>query len=266
MNRVLGFVRDIYLSKALLIQMAQRDITSRYLGSGLGVFWAFVQPLITICVMWFVFEVGFKAAPTTGGYPFILWLLTGMIPWFFVSDSIAAGTHSILGNSSLVTNLVFRISLLPIVKVASAFAIHCFFVIIIILALMIKGFMPTWHYLQLFYYCIASCYFLLGLLWLTSSIVVFFKDLDQIISASLQVLFWATPIFWNLDMAGKYANILRLNPIYYITHGYRNTFINQVWFWQEWKHALYFWGISTVIFILGIRSFKKLKPHFADVL
>ena len=112
------FLLDIYRNRSLLFQLTVRDFKSRYLGSYLGLIWAFIQPLITILIFWFVFELGFKSAPV-GNFPFILWLMTGIIPWFFISESLGSGTGSVVENSYLVKKIVFRVSMLPVIKILS---------------------------------------------------------------------------------------------------------------------------------------------------
>ncbi|MGG7153515.1 ABC transporter permease, partial [Clostridium neonatale] len=101
----------------------------------------------------------------------------------------------------------------------------------------------------------------------TCAIVVFFKDLGQIISIFLQVGMWMTPIMWSYTIVPeKYQWIFKLNPMYYIAEGYRDTFINHVWFTERYFQTVYFWIVSVVLFIIGTMIFNKLKPHFADVL
>lgn len=110
---------------------------------------------------------------------------------------------------------------------------------------------------------------LLGLIYATSAIVVFFKDLGQIINIILQIGVWMTPIMWNID--GMELNpilitILKLNPMYYIVAGYRDSLINKAGFWEQPGMTIYYWILTIVLFIIGTKIFKKLKPHFADVL
>ena len=83
--RFTDFLRALVRSREVILTMTRRDFTSRYLGSYLGLAWAFIQPLTSILVVWFVFQVGFKAAPVYD-FPFILWLAAGMIPWMFFSE------------------------------------------------------------------------------------------------------------------------------------------------------------------------------------
>jgi ABC-type polysaccharide/polyol phosphate export permease len=123
------------------------------------------------------------------------------------------------------------------------------------------------YWLQLPYYTICLFVFIAGIGWLTSSINVFFKDVRQVVTILLQFGFWGTPIFWKIDtIPSQYHIILELNPLFYIIEGYRNIFINQIWFWEQPLSALYFSSIALAFLLFGTLVFKRLKPHFADVL
>jgi len=260
------FLKDIYSNRRLLKDLVKNDFKSRYLNNYLGILWAFIQPIISVCIFWFVFQVGFKAAPMQN-VPFILWLVAGMIPWFFLSEALSSATNAILDNSFLVKKIVFRVSLLPIVKIVSAVVVHLIFMIFVMLMYAVYDFMPSVYWLQIFYYLISAIVFLLGLSWITSSVVIFFRDLGQLITMAIQFGFWLTPIFWSLSMVPEeYRCWFELNPAHYITQGYRDAFINHVWFWEKPTETLQFWSISLVIFALGAIIFRKLRPHFADVL
>ena len=112
--------------------------------------------------------------------------------------------------------------------------------------------------------------FVLGLSYVTCSIIIFFRDLGQIISIGLQVGIWATPILWNLTTLTashpKLKFIFKLNPMNYIVEGYRNALIDKIWFWETFYSTAYFWILTLCMFALGAIVFKRLKVHFADVL
>ncbi|MBE0575131.1 MAG: ABC transporter permease [Desulfuromonadales bacterium] len=262
----LNFLLNLFHNRALILQLTIRDFRTRYLGSYLGLLWAFIQPIITIIIFWFVFELGFKSAPV-GNFPFVLWLITGIIPWFFIADTLSSATGSIVENSFLVKKVVFRVSMLPIVKLLSALMIHLFFVGVIFLFFTVYGIYPTIYSFQVVYYLFAMIVMLLGLSWLTSALVIFLKDIGQIVAMILQFGFWGTPIFWSLNIIPeKYHLYLKLNPTYYVIQGYRDSFINNVWFWEHPIYGLYYWFWAGLIFVSGAVVFNRLRPHFADVL
>lgn len=262
----LQFLKDLIQSRAIIFELTKQDFKSKYLGSYLGLVWAFVNPTITILVFWFIFQIGFKSTPVHD-YPFILWLMTGIVPWFFFADSVSNATNSIIEKSYLVQKVVFRVSILPIIKILSSLLIHLFFMISLVLMFMGYGYMPQMYNLQAFYYLFAMIVFVLGLSWITSSLVIFLRDTGQIIGVLLQFGFWLTPIFWSIKLIPeKYHNIIKLNPVYYLIEGYRDSFIRHKWFWEHMHLTIYFWVVASSLFIAGAVLFRKLRPHFADVL
>ncbi|MFQ2071300.1 ABC transporter permease [Aeromonas veronii] len=265
-KQIVNFIKSILSNRNILISLVKDDFRSKYVNNLLGVFWAFIQPTFTIVIFWFVFEMGFRNGPINDT-PFILWLISGMIPWFYISESLSITTNSIKDNAFLVKKIVFEVSLLPIVKLCSAFIVHAFFVAFMLVMFILYGYEPNLYWLQLFYYVFCATVMMLGVAWLTSSIVVFFNDLTQIISMVIQFGFWLTPIFWQLNMLPNSLQwIFKLNPIYYIVQGFRDSLIDNVWFWEKPAQILCFWLLTLTILILGSSVFKKLRPHFADVL
>jgi len=249
-----------------LFAMTKRDFSDRYLGSYLGILWAFIQPLANILVLWAVFQLGFKQQPVSG-YPFILWLASGMIPWLFLSESLSRAASSILDRAFLVKKVCFRTSMLPIVSIGSVLLVHLFFLLVLVGMFGIYRRYPDVFLLQLPYYLGASLFLLLGLSWISSSLSVFLRDTPQVIALLLQFGFWATPVFWSPEMMPeRLRGWLKLNPVMYLVEGYRDVLIHKVWFWQHAGTTLYFWAFATVCFVVGALMFRRLRPHFADVL
>lgn len=260
------FFSEILKNKDIVISLALQDFKQRYVGNYLGTIWAFVGPLATILILFFIFQFGFRASPSEG-VPFILWLTSGMIPWFFITEAISSGSNSILDKPYLVKKVVFNVFTLPLTKLISAILIHSFFIIIIMCLLVGFGYFPKLHWIQLFYYLFAAVVLILGITWITSALVIFIRDLIQMIGILLQFGFWLTPIIWSEKvMPEKYLVFLKLNPTYYIVQGYRDSLLFDIWFWEKPILTIYFWCITLFIFIIGIVIFKKLRPHFADVL
>ncbi|MBQ8305156.1 MAG: ABC transporter permease [Blautia sp.] len=261
---------DCIRNRRLIMKLAGNDFRTRYAGSYLGTIWAFVHPVVTILVYWFVFSVGMRNGAGNLGIPFVLYLVAGIVPWFFFQDALTGGTNAFLEYNYLVKKVVFQISVLPVVKIIAALFVHGFFVLFTIVLYACYGRFPDWYYLQIFYY--SACVFLLalGICYMTSSAVVFFRDLSQIISILLQVGIWLTPIMWVAEDAlashPLIMKIMRLNPMYYVVSGYRDAFFGKRWFFEKPLWTLYFWAFTVVCFLLGGVVFKRLRIHFADVL
>ena len=270
MKRENSLPAQIYQSRRMIYKLAKNDFRKKFAGSYLGIVWAFIQPVVTVLVYWFVFQVGFRANQGGLPVPFVLYLVAGIVPWFFFQDALNGGTNALIEYSYLVKKVVFNISVLPIVKMISALFVHLFFVFFIALLYCFYGHFPDLYYLQLFYYTGGLFLLTLGLCYATSAVVVFFRDLSQIISIALQVGIWMTPIMWIADnMLSAHPTILKilkLNPIYYIVTGYRDAFIYKIWFWERPLWTVYFWVFTVGAFLCGMWVFRRLKIHFADVL
>lgn len=259
-------IKDLYQSRKLLISLARNDFKNKFAGSYFGLLWSFVQPLATIAVFIFVFQVGFRSAPIED-IPFALWLTAGLVPWFFFAEAWNSATNSYFEYSFLVKKVVFKISIIPMIKVLSAMFLHTIFIFIMMIIFAIYGYYPNAYFLQLIYYGFAMTVYIASLSLITSSIMLFFKDLGQIINIILQFGMWLTPIMWRYTMIPEqYRWILKLNPMYYIVEGYRDSLIFNIAFWHKYNQTLWFWSITVILFVIGLICFKKLKPHFADVL
>ena len=167
----------------------------------------------------------------------------------------------------LVKKVVFNVSILPVIKVIAAIFIHAFFVCVMLVMAAIYGFYPSLYTIQIIYYSFCTFMLVLGLSYITSAIMVFFKDIAQIIGICLQLGMWATPILWNIEtMSPKVQMLLSINPLVYVVSGYRDAIVSDRWFFERPLETLYFWVFTVLVLWAGTTMFKRLKPHFADVL
>lgn len=264
---------ELYRNKKLVFNLAKNDFKTKFAGSYLGIIWAFVQPVITVLLYWFVFEKGLKAGGinTKEGItvPFVLWLIAGIVPWFFFQEALNGATNALIEYSYLVKKVVFQISILPIVKIVSALFVHLFFIAFTVVLYAGYGYYPDAYTIQIIYYSVAMFLFVLGVSYATCAIIGFFRDLSQIINIVLQIGMWMTPIMWNIDtmeLPSTLLTVFKLNPVYYIVQGYRDALINKRWFWESPELTVYFWIVTIFMFGIGSVIFKRLKVHFADVL
>ena len=270
LKTIFSLPADVWKNRRLVLKLAKNDFKTRYAGSYLGAVWALIQPIVTILVYWFVFSVGVKPSMEGVDAPFVLYLVAGIVPWFFFQDSLNGGTNALIEYNYLVKKVVFNISVLPIVKIMSALFVHCFFVAFTILLYMLYGRFPDVYYLQILYYSFCTVVLVLGLCSATCAVVVFFRDLAQIINIALQVGIWFTPIMWIAENVlvdhPLLWKALKLNPVYYVVTGYRDALIYKNWFWERPLWTLYFWCFTAAAFLFGSWVFRRLKIHFADVL
>ena len=273
-DKITVLPKELYQNRRLIWKLSKNDFKKRHAGSYLGALWALAQPVVTVVMYWFVFDriFGQKGQMLAGGaeLPYVLFLTAGLVPWFFFTEALTSGTMALLEYNYLVKKVVFKISILPIVKVIAAVFIHLFFVAVMLVVAAIYGIYPTIYTIQLLYYSACLFILVLALCYSTCAIVVFFRDLAQIINILLQVGMWATPILWNMDDVLKNSpmlqTVIKINPLVYIVNGYRSALCEKQWFFEDFYSTMYFWIITVVLFGIGAMIFKRLKVHFADVL
>lgn len=266
LKQSIKFVRSSLNNKRLIFSLAKNDFKQKYASSYLGVIWGFIQPLITILVYWFVFQVGFRQTDV-GDLPFIIWFVSGIIPWFFFSEALSACTNVYMEYSYLVKKVVFKIETLPVIKIISTIFVHCFFIFFLICISSAYKYYPDIYVLQVFYYLFAMIVLIFAITVFTSAVVLFFRDLSQIVNIIINVGFWATPIGWNITMLPSWLQIVfKVNPVFYIVTGYRDAFVEKIFFWERPFHTIYFWCFCIVVLLFGVKVFNKLRPHFSDVI
>lgn len=264
MKYTVHVLKDIWKDRLLLFSLSTKDFQRKYSGTFFGSFWAIVQPLLTIVVYWIAFQYGFKS-PDVNGVPYVVWFICGIVPWLYVTESISTASNCFVEYNYLIKKVKFNVVILPLVKILSAFYIHVFFCIIAVAIGAGLRVSPTIYLIQLVYYMVAGIILIFSITLITSSIVVFFRDLNQIISVVLLIGMWGTPIAWTLNgFPESIHKFFKLNPFFYIIEGYRDAILGRNWFWEHPYLTLYFWGVVLVLFIFGGRIYVKLRPHFAD--
>ena len=131
--------KELYQNRKLIWKLSKNDFRNKFAGAYFGIVWAFIQPMVTVAVYFVVFQLGLRVQPAATGYPYICWLVSGIIPWFFFSDALPSASNCLLEYSYLVKKVVFKISVLPIVKVISSLFVHLFFIVFAILIFCTDG-------------------------------------------------------------------------------------------------------------------------------
>lgn len=253
---IVRFKKDLGLIRSLAIN----DFRAKFAGSLLGVFWAFINQIVTLAMFFVVFSIGFRAAPVEN-FPYFLWLSCGMVPWFFFQEAWPKATDSLSEYSYLVKRTSFHIEYLPLVRILSAFIVHLVFLAMLLLMFTLYGYFPTIFCVQIIYYVFCNFTLIVAISMITASVVVFYRDISQFISIFMSVLFWMTPLCWMPPEA-----LIIYNPLSYVVSGFRDSLIFETWFWQKPLETAVFWIITLLLLTYGIFCFHRLRPHFAEVL
>lgn len=259
------FFKQLYINRQLISELTKREFKTHYADNLFGLLWALIEPLAMMVILWFVFSY-LQSGPANNNIPYSLYLLSAIIAYDFFNKSINKGASSIKQYSFLVKTVNFRIATIPIIVISAELIIHLIVIGILLTLLIINGIYPNPTWLQLPYFVLAQYVLLVGISWFTGAIAPFFPDMSYIITIVMRVLFFMTPIFWDPSkMGGNFAFIVKLNPFAYIVNGYRDSVLYNIPFWNHPCQTLYFWAFTGIIYIIGIIVFKRLRPHFADV-
>ena len=266
LDRLVAFVSKLYRYRGIIWAMAKHDLASKYVGTIAGPLWAIFHPLATVVIYWFVFSVGFKAQGPSG-MPFVLYFVSGLVPWLLFSNTIMTSVSAVTASPHLVKKIVFPTEILPIVNLVSETFTHVVMLFILLGVIWYYGYQPAPFMLQTAYYYVALCFFVIGLSWLLSSLQVFHRDVGQGMSVLLNFWFWLTPIVWTEQVVPeKYRWVLQLNPLAYVVDGYRKSLLHQQPAWGDVDSVTRYWVAAAVMFVAGAYVFRRLKPDFADVL
>lgn len=269
MRYVISLMREMISRRKVIWDLSKADFKKRFVGSYFGIIWMFLQPVATVLVYFCVFQLGLKSTPPVDA-PYVLWLVPGIVPWFFFSEVLNSGTGCLAEYSYLVKKVVFPVEILPVIKLISCLFVHIIFTAIMMALFLCYGRLPMVSWIQIIYYMAAGAVYSLAFVYFTCSINVFFKDMAQIVGICLQFGMWLAPIMWSPTMfPGAPAwleQLLKINPIYYLVTGFRDSMLTGDFFWERPMLSLYFWTVTIILFLAGLKVFKRLRPHLSDVL
>ena len=259
-------VAKIVNSRYLIRVMAIREIKSRYMQSLLGIFWALLQPGMMAVIYWFVFSLGFKLKPA-GNVPFLVWFFCAFAPWTMFSEMITMSIGSIVDNRALIKRTLFPSQVFTLIYSAVAGFGHVIMLGLLVVMMLLYKIPLTLYAFQFLYYALGLVFLMVGLGWLVSALHVISRDTGQIVGIIMQVWFWATPIIYGPELVPeKFRFILKINPLYYVVNGYRDSFIYHRPFWLDLEAAGIFWVEVFGLFVIGALVFRKFRREFADVL
>lgn len=249
--------------RKLLWQTTKNDIKVRFAGSVFGMLWIFLYPLLLLgayaMVYIYVFKVKFQLFNSN---EYVIFIFCGLIPFLGFAEALSLGVGSVVSNASLMKNTMFPIELVPVksVLVSQSTQTSGLVMLLITLALFEK-----WTVLLPFFLIIWILQILMsiGLIWILSSINVFARDLQSIISVIVLLLMLVSPIAYTEDMIpAEMRPFLTINPVYYLTVSYQN--ILMLGKFPSADIFITLVGLSLSIFILGYWFFTKMKRVFID--
>jgi len=249
---------SIFEYQGLIWNFIKRDISQKYVGSLLGLYWSIVNPIFGV----FLKE---RLPNDTDIWDFALYFAAGFLPWTAFQTSVMRAAGSIVDNKNYIKKVPFPCEIFPIYVTLSEFvnlliSLGIYFVLFVIL----KG-VPTIFILFLPLAIVLQIMFTFSLAFFLSSASVYFRDIPQMLGAIFLIWFWATPIAYTVNLIPtRFHWIVTLNPVYYMLEIYRDAlFYGKI---PELSILVPFTVFSVVLFIVSLWFFRKTKSGFGELL
>ncbi|AQM61080.1 ABC transporter permease [Clostridium baratii] len=248
-------------------RLAVYDFIAPLRDTYLGMIWIILSPILQIGVYWIVFGLGIRNGRPVDGHPFLIWMLAGLIPWFYLNSGINGGALCIYNKSSMLTKMNFPSSIIPTYTTLTKLINNIPTLLILLIVYAFNGYKINIYSIQIIYYMVAATILTISIGLLTSALVMAVRDINRIISTILRFFFYLTPILWVPKNVPRALEILiKINPFTYIVNGFRDSLLYNRWFFENLNHCIYFWCLTFVIFALGVKVHMKLRNKFADMI
>jgi len=271
---------EVWASRSILWLLTRRELKARYAGSMLGVMWNVIHPIVMvmiyILILGPIMNTKIGGGIHTGDY--VVHLCAGIIPWLVFQEIVTRCAATILENAGFIKKVAFPEVILHLTAVLNSLFVHAIsytaFILILLLSGFFTGAFPGWQVLACFGILAAIAVFALGIGLVISVLNIYFRDVGQLVSIGLQVLFWFVPIVYfpsllTRDEAGSFAHFLvRLmewNPLLHFVR------MSQWLFGDNPQEAWFSWISLGVVVLapmaalwLGLKVFNHFKRDVLD--
>jgi lipopolysaccharide transport system permease protein len=257
--------RHVSAKLFLLKEMVVRDIRSRYAGSGLGLVWAVLNPILWMALYTFVFSLILRVPVERGFSTFPEFLMAGLLPWMAIQEAVSRSASVLTDNAVIVKKAVFPLETLVLSVVFAAIVnqLVAFFVFAVYVSF-IGHFSPVWILLVVPTLAL-QVLLTYGIGCFAATITAFVRDAGQAIGILLTIVFFSTPIVYPASLVPlRYRPLIEANPVAHLVSLYRAAFTLHAL--PDWGSILYLATFSVVAAVLGGLLFLRARPHFADLI
>lgn len=272
MGTLINILKDNWEWRKQIGHLAIFEMKKKARGAVLGWAWLVVKPIVFIVVFWFALEVGMRASDNSNpNYPYFVWLVAGLIPWFYISDMMGAGSDVLHRYPYLVNKVKFPLSGISTLFSLSTLIINS--VLFVILFVIYTAYGMPW---DIYLIQVPILLLLMFLFWnmvsiMTSQLSGISKDFGQLMKAMNQPLFWLSGILFNMEMLepagfGWAADVMLFNPVTFFTTAFRYSLCDKIWFWED----PVFFGCFIAVFVVTVIAtcfvYKRFHEEVSDVL
>ncbi|MGI6031971.1 MAG: ABC transporter permease [Coriobacteriales bacterium] len=258
---------------AQVLHLAYVEMRKRARGTALGWVWVFAKPAMYILCFWFALDIGLKASRVSGleGGAYIVWLSSGLIPWFFLQHMLGGGSDVFHKYAYLVSKLKFPVVLIPVFYELSGLLIHLMLLACLLVGYFAAGGALDVYLLQLPLIVIIMYCFSVGWSLMVSPLSALSKDVKNLIAALSTPIFWLSGVLFPISNINNEAIriIAYFNPVTFITSSYRDILSvsgGKSWIWSDPAFFGIGMGVIVLTIVCGCIIYSKLYKDVPDVL
>jgi len=244
----------------LIVVLTHKDLKVRYKNSLLGYFWSIANPMAFAIV----FFIAFKIIMRIDMENYALFLIVGLFPWQWISNSLGLAPSVFLSNASIIKKVNFPRNVLPLTIVLQDMLHYIFSIPVIVLFILLenKSCHLSWLY-GIPILLMVQLLFVYGIALIVSSINLFFRDMERLVTIALVFSFYFTPIIYPVAMIPvKYQYLIYFNPFAPLIMSWRSLFMEG---YLDWFYSLISLGYGSLALVIGLLVYKKLSGKFAEV-
>ena len=270
MRTFIDIVRDKWRWRAQIWNLGLFDLRKQARDTVLGPIWFFMRPAVYIFVFWFALEIGLRAGGSSSdsGAPYILWLMCGLIPWFYMQEMLNKGIDVFNRYPYLVNKIKFPLSSVPTIFNISIALIHCGLVVALFVVYFLCGQGLDLYILQLPVGMLLMWVFFDMFSLCTSCLSAISKDFKNLMHTLATPLFWLSGIIFNVFSLGYdwLIRILMFDPITFFASVYRCALFDKMWIWERTGAIEGFLVVFVVTFVLTLVVYARTREEVPDVL
>jgi len=253
---------EVWQYRELLLALSLRDIKVRYKQTVMGVTWAVIQPVATMVIFSIVF--GRLAKIPSDGFPYPVFVFSGLLAWNFFQAAVANGGVSLLGAGSMISKVYFPRIIIPLASIGVSVIDFLIALIILFLLMLIYSVPITGQIFLLPFFFAGLMFLVIGVSSWLSAVTVVYRDFRFVIPFVLQICLYLTPVIYPVSFIPKnWQWVLYLNPMFGWVEGIRSSILGLPIQWGAVASSLF---LTLFFVMLGAKYFAKAERRFADVI
>lgn len=265
MFKTVGYVLKSHIENARRIfVVGLAHAKKQTVRTSLGFGWNIIKDIVRFSTF-VMFRYLMGGSRQVEGMHFIIYIISGSVPWNFMSEVINGGSQAIKRNGAIIKSIRFPIVIVPTIEVVSIFIKRLFTLVVPFVVILIFGDITLFNPLLFLYYFVSMFMLMTSFNFISSAFVAVSEDFQQLYMALTKTLFFFLPILWSFSKISAHPNVIRLlklNPMVYIITGFREAFV--LGHWPSLLYSLYFWAVCLVLFCVGTFVQYKMRKYYAD--